>query len=79
MAEASNSFKDCCIICKLGFDSVELIHVTKKGIHILLSYSEKHKRKDLYEYLQRCVSTSSFQNVLVNQGGRRDFTNGIQV
>ena len=66
MAEASNSFKDCCVICKLGFDSIEPVHVTKKGVQTLLNYSEKHIREDLCAYLQWCVSTSSFENILVH-------------
>lgn len=75
MAEASNSFKNCCIICKLGFDSNEPVHVTKKGVRTLLNYSEKNKRTDLCEYLEWCLCTSSFQNILVHQDCRRDFTN----
>ncbi len=75
MAEASISFQDCCICCKLGFDSTEPVHVTKKGVLTLLSYSEKHEREDLYAYLNHCVNTNCFESILVHQSCRRDFTN----
>jgi hypothetical protein len=74
-AEAIHSFQDCCIICKLGFDTTEPVHVTKKGVLTLLSYSKKHEREDLCAYLDHYVSTSSFGNILVHQSCRQDFTN----
>ena len=70
MAEGhlANDFKkDCCVICQLGFENAEPVHVTKKGILTLLNYSEKRGRDDLHIYLNRCVSTDPVEVVLVHQ------------
>jgi len=63
MEEASVSFQYCCIICKLGFDSTEPGHVTEKGLLTLLSYSEKHERKDLCAYLNHSADTNCFESM----------------
>ena len=39
----------------------------------LFSYSENDEREDLCVYLDHCVSTSLFGNILVHQSCRRDF------
>ena len=49
--------KDCCVLCKLSFDNENPVHVTKKGIFILIGYSEKRGRDDLLSYLNQCVIT----------------------
>lgn len=77
MAEAhlASAFKkDCCVICNLGFENVEPVHVTKKGILTLINYSEKHSRDDLHTYLNQCISTDPVEAVLVHANCRRNFT-----
>lgn len=66
--------KDCCVLCKLSFDNENPVHVTKKGIFTLISYSEKRGRHDLLSYLNQCVSTNPVEVVLVHPKCRRDFT-----
>ena len=49
--------KDCCVLCKLSFDNENPVLLTKKGILILIGYSEKRGRDDILTYLNQCVST----------------------
>jgi hypothetical protein len=46
------------VICKLGFENVEPVHVTRKGILTFISYSEKHGRDDIRTYLNQCISNA---------------------
>ena len=71
---ASAFKKDCCVICKLGFENVEPVHVTKKGILTLINYSDKHGRDDLHTYLNQFISTDPVEAVLVHPNCYRDFT-----
>ena len=76
MAEGhlASAFKmDCSIICKLGFENVETVHVTKKEILTLINYSEKHGRDDLHTYLNQNMSTDPIEAVLVHPNCHRDF------
>ena len=66
--------KDCCVLCKLGFENAEPVHVTRKGILTLINYSEKRGRDELHTYLNQCISGDPIEAVLVHPNCRRDFT-----
>ena len=70
MAESSGAsgaggiHKDCCVICRLGFE----------GSVIKVKYSEKRGDDELWSYLHECISTVPKVDVLVHAKCRRDFT-----
>jgi len=66
--------KDHCVICKLGFENEESVHVTKKGITAIINCCEKHGRGDLYAYLNGCKNADPVETVLVHSNCRRNFT-----
>ena len=70
MLVAGGIHKDCCVICRLGFEG-SVIKVKEKGILTLINYSEK---RELCSYLHECISTVPKVDVLVHAKCRRDFT-----
>ena len=68
--DASAFEKEHCVICKLGFENKEPVHVSKKGMLTIMKCCEKHGRDDLYTYL--CQSADPVA-VLVRSDCRRNF------
>lgn len=66
--------KDCCVICKLGFEDENPVHMTKKGILTLIDYSAMHGRDDLHTYLNECIGTDPIEAVVVHSKCCRLFT-----
>ena len=70
--------KDCCVICKQGFEDENPVTVSKKGVLTLISFSEKRGRVDLTTYLNECIRTAPIDTVLVHKTCRRNFTDQIK-